>query len=184
MENGLWELVTAGLITADSFDNLRGLIDPKRRLTQKRRRNARPIRFTSGRWSILRSSPIDTNKQIEATCWMLLNRYGVVFRDILQREKNLPRWRELLVAFRRLEDRGEIRGGRFVSGFLGEQFTLPFVVESLRASKKRYNQAEHIRLGATDPLNLLGIILPGEKQAALSGKEITLELPINTDESL
>ncbi len=181
VENGLWELVTAGLITADSFDNLRGLIDPKRRLLQKRRHH-RVIRFTAGRWSILRTDPIETHKQIEATCWMLLKRYGVVFRDILQREKNLPRWRELLIAFRRLEDRGEIRGGGFVSGFLGEQFALPFVVESLRASKKLYPASEMVTLAATDPLNLLGIILPGEKQAAFSGKSVTFELPVNPEE--
>ncbi len=67
----------------------------------------------------------DRNRAIEATCWMLLKRYGIVFRDVLARESNLPKWRELQIGFRRLEDRGEIRGGRFVDGFLGEQFAMP-----------------------------------------------------------
>lgn len=172
VEAGLWELVTAGVITADGFDNLRALIDPRRRL-DKKRRGAR-VRFASGRWTLLYPhEPIEQYQQIEALCWMLLKRYGVVFRDLLAREKNLPRWRELLVAFRRLEDRGEIRGGRFVSGFLGEQFALPYAVDSLRAIRREEPQQEVITIAAVDPLNLVGIILPGARTAAISGKSIT-----------
>ena len=104
---------------------------------------------------------------------MLLKRYGVVFRDLLARETILPKWRELQIAFRRLEDRGEIRGGRFVDGFLGEQFALPVAVESLRASRSVQPSGETITLSAADPLNLVGILVPGERVPAISGKTIT-----------
>ena len=124
VETALWELVAGGLITADGFDNLRSLIDPKRRAGQGSGRMARP-RHSTGRWAFLYTDQAaDRNRAVEATCWMLLKRYGIVFRDLLARETNLPKWRELQMAFRRLEDRGEIRGGRFVDGFLGEQFAL------------------------------------------------------------
>ena len=130
VETGLWELVAAGLVTADGFDNLRALIDPRRRAGHGSQRTARP-RHASGRWSLLYAGePAERNRQVEATCWMLLHRYGVVFRELLARETGLPRWRELQVALRRLEDRGEIRGGRFIAGFIGEQFALPVAVES------------------------------------------------------
>lgn len=170
VETGLWQLSAAGLITADGFDSLRSLIDPRRRLKQRYRN--RP-RYNTGRWSILNVEAIpDQNQQREAICWMLLKRYGVVFRDLLQREKNIPRWRELLLAFRRLEDRGEIRGGRFVSGFLGEQFALPYAVDSLRVFKKKELDETPITISAVDPLNLVGIILPGSRVAAFSGKTV------------
>lgn len=175
VETGLWELVAAGLITADGFDNLRALIDPHRRSDKRRRRSS--FRLSSGRWSLLHTQEtLDPAQQLESTCWMLLKRYGVVFRDLLSREKNIPRWRELLITFRRLEDRGEIRGGRFVSGFLGEQFALPYAVDSLRALKKQEtNLQEIITLSAVDPLNLMGIIIPGEKIAAYSGNKVKLD---------
>ncbi|MGB7434925.1 MAG: DEAD/DEAH box helicase, partial [Candidatus Acidiferrum sp.] len=125
IEEGLWELVAVGLITADGFDNLRALIDPKRRAGQGSGRNARP-RDSVGRWSLLFTGEAGEHAaQMQGICWMLLRRYGVVFRELLTRESILPRWREVLIALRRLEDRGEIRGGRFVSHFLGEQFALP-----------------------------------------------------------
>jgi ATP-dependent Lhr-like helicase len=111
---------------------------------------------------------------------MLLNRYGVIFRDMLARETSLPRWRDLLDKFRRMEERGEVRGGRLVSGFLGEQFALPEAFESLRAMKKREPAGELVTISAYDPLNLIGIILPGEKVPANSGRKIRLKdgLPI------
>jgi ATP-dependent helicase Lhr and Lhr-like helicase len=173
IETALWELVAAGIVTADGFDNLRSLIDPKRRAGQGRGRTSRP-RHSSGRWSLLYTdqSP-DRNKAVEATCWMLLKRYGVVFRDLLVRETILPKWRELQIAFRRLEDRGEIRGGRFVAGFLGEQFALPMAVESLRAARKMEPTGETFVLSAADPLNLVGILVPGERVPAISGKTVT-----------
>ena len=173
VETALWELVAGGLITADGFDNLRSLIDPKRRSGQGNGRTARP-RHSTGRWALLYTDQAaDRNRAVEATCWMLLKRYGIVFRDLLARETNLPKWRELQMAFRRLEDRGEIRGGRFVDGFLGEQFALPVAVESLRATRKMPLTGETIVLSAADPLNLVGILLPGERVPAISGRTVT-----------
>src|SRR5581483_12316390 len=114
VETALWELVAAGIVTADGFDNLRSLIDPKRRAGHGNGRNARP-RHSTGRWALLYTNhAVERSRTVEATCWVLLKRYGIVFRDLLARETNLPKWRELQMAFRRLEDRGEIRGGRFI----------------------------------------------------------------------
>jgi ATP-dependent Lhr-like helicase len=173
VETALWELVAAGLLTADGFDNLRALIDPKRRSGQGRGRSSRP-RHSVGRWSLLDSGQLhDRAKALEAICWMLLRRYGIVFRELLARESILPKWRELLITLRRLEDRGEVRGGRFVSGFLGEQFALPVAVESLRAARKLPPSGETITVAAADPLNLVGIIVPGERVPANSGKVVS-----------
>jgi ATP-dependent helicase Lhr and Lhr-like helicase len=104
-----------------------------------------------------------------------LRRYGVVFRDLLTRETNLPRWRELQIGYRRLEDRGEVRGGRFVDGFVGEQFALPEAVESLRAQRKlpANSNSDRVVIAAADPLNLVGIIVPGERIPAISGRNVT-----------
>jgi ATP-dependent Lhr-like helicase len=104
---------------------------------------------------------------------MLLRRYGIVVRDVLAREANLPPWRELLMGFRRLEDRGEIRGGRFVDGFIGEQFALPVAVESVRALRKLDTAQGTVTLSAADPLNLVGILVPGERVPAISGNSVT-----------
>jgi ATP-dependent helicase Lhr and Lhr-like helicase len=170
VETALWELVAAGLLTADGFDNLRALIDPKRRSGQGSGRGARP-RHSTGRWSLLYSSEVvDHSRALEAICWMLLCRYGIVFREMLTRESILPKWREVLTTLRRLEDRGEVRGGRFVSGFLGEQFALPVAVESLRAMRNSPSFGETITLSAADPLNLVGILVPGERVPSNSGK--------------
>jgi ATP-dependent Lhr-like helicase len=172
VERGLWELVAAGLVTADAFDNLRTLITRTRLTSITRARRA----HAAGRWSLLwpeddaaheiaaesAASRALTDERVEATCWMLLGRYGVVFRELLARETNLPRWRELQWAFRRLEARGEVRGGRFVSGFVGEQFALPEAVESLRELCKLPPSSELITISAADPLNLVGILVPGE----------------------
>jgi ATP-dependent Lhr-like helicase len=103
---------------------------------------------------------------------MLLRRYGIVFRELLTRESILPKWRELLITLRRLEDRGEVRGGRFVSGFLGEQFALPLAVESLRAARHQQPSGQTITVSASDPLNLVGIVVPGERVPANSGKVV------------
>ena len=93
----------------------------------------------------------------------------------------MPYWRELLPVFRRLEDRGEIRGGRFVSGFLGEQFALPEAVPSLRAERKRQPGIETIVLSAADPLNLVGIVVPGEKVPAISGRHVAFRDGVAVD---
>jgi ATP-dependent Lhr-like helicase len=186
VETGLWELVTAGLITADGFDNLRALIDPKRRAGLGRGHSARP-RHSSGRWSLLFAdeAAADRTRAAEATCWMLLKRYGVVFREVIARETIVPRWRELLIAFRRLEDRGEVRGGRFVSGFMGEQFALPIAVDSLRAMRSNECAGEIVAISAADPLNLAGILLPGTRISAASGKIVTFRdgVPMDSEDS-
>ena len=172
VETALWELVAAGLLTADGFDNLRALIDPKRRSGQGSGKTSRP-RHSAGRWSLLYSiENHDRNRALEAICWMLLRRYGIVFRELLTREAILPKWRELLITLRRLEDRGEVRGGRFVGNFLGEQFALPVAVESLRAMRNQQPSGEVITVSAADPLNLVGIIVPGERVPANSGKAV------------
>jgi ATP-dependent Lhr-like helicase len=173
IETALWELVAVGFITADGFDNLRALIDPKRRAGQGSGRSARP-RDSVGRWSLLfPGEPANHAAQMEGVCWMLLRRYGVVFRELLSRESMLPRWRDVLIALRRLEDRGEVRGGRFVSGFLGEQFALPIAVESLRAGRTEKPTGTIMTISAADPLNLAGILVPGEKVPALSGRFVS-----------
>ncbi len=173
IETALWELVAAGLVTADGFDNLRALIDPKRRAGQGSGRSTRP-RHSAGRWALLHADVVvERPRAVEAACWMLLRRYGIVIRDLLARESNLPNWRELQMAFRRLEDRGEIRGGRFVDGFLGEQFALPVAVESVRAMRSLPLSGETMTLSAADPLNLVGILVPGERVPAISGRVVS-----------
>jgi ATP-dependent helicase Lhr and Lhr-like helicase len=173
IETALWELVAAGLVTADGFDNLRSLIDPKRRAGQGSGKSMRP-RHNAGRWALLHAdAATERPRAVEAACWMLLRRYGIVIRDVLARESNLPSWRELLMGFRRLEDRGEIRGGRFVDGFLGEQFALPVAVESVRAMRSLPLSEETITLSAADPLNLVGILVPGDRVPAISGRTVS-----------
>jgi ATP-dependent Lhr-like helicase len=181
LETALWELVTAGMITADGFDNIRALIDPKRRAGHGKGHNARP-RHSAGRWSLLHTTEaLDRTRVMESICWTLLKRYGVVFREMVARETMTPRWRELLIALRRLEDQGEIRGGRFISGFLGEQFALPVAVESLRASARQPAAGEAVTISAADPLNLVGILIPGDRVSSSSGKTITLVDGIASD---
>ena len=170
VEGGLWELVAAGLVTADGFDNLRALMDPRRRRAEGRERNRRP-RHAAGRWSLLRPSQQRAEQRElvnERVARQMLRRYGVVFRDLLAREVLVQSWRDLLVVYRRMELKGEVRGGRFVSGFVGEQFAVPEAVEALRAMKKRQAAAPaEIKLSACDPLNLSGVILPGPRVPAV-----------------
>ena len=199
VEQGLWELVAAGFVTADGFDNLRSLMDPHRRRAEGRERARRP-RHAAGRWSLLRSvtqslvngqwpSGLDqavsssasiqhstiSTQHYERTARQLLRRYGVVFRDLLARELLVQSWRDLLVQYRRMEMAGEVRGGRFVSGFTGEQFALPEAVEAMRAIKKTFaGSGPEIKLSATDPLNLVGIILPGPRVPAVPTNVLVL----------
>src|SRR6202453_3477917 len=183
IETALWELVAAGLVTADGFDNLRSLIDPKRRAGQGSGRTMRP-RHNAGRWALLHAEEaVERPRTVEAACWMLLRRYGIVIRDVMAREANLPPWRELLMAFRRLEDRGVVRGGRFVDGFLAEQFALPVAIESVRAMRKLDAGQETITLSAADPLNLVGILVPGDRVPAISGNSVTYQNGIVTHPS-
>jgi ATP-dependent Lhr-like helicase len=191
VEEGLWELVAAGLVTADGFDNLRALMDPRRRRAEGRERGRRP-RHAAGRWSLLRTmktsvassqGPTHSHSTLaERVARQLLHRYGVVFRDLLAREVLVQSWRDLLVVYRRMELKGEVRGGRFVSGYVGEQFALPEAVEALRAIKKHPGSAAgvDIKLSACDPLNLSGVILPGPRVPAVPSNFIVFRdgLPV------
>jgi ATP-dependent Lhr-like helicase len=141
VEDGLWELVAAGLVTADGFENLRALLDPKRRRGEGRGRSARP-RHAPGRWALLRHTEVRPEGHTEAFARQLLLRWGVVFRDAAAREPLAPAWRDLLVTLRRLESRGEIRGGRFIGSFIGEQFALPEALDLLRAVRRTGETAE------------------------------------------
>jgi len=191
--HALWELATAGLASADGFDQLRAMMDPRRKAASQaptslnKRASARS---TAGRWSLFieehAATPLtkptaaehqqaaiarakETDRALESAARMLLCRYGILFRDLLQRESNAPKWRDLLPLLRRLEARGEIRGGRFVTGFSGEQFAVPEAVDSLRASRNQTSQHE-IQVAAADPMNLAGIVIPGDRVPAVPGR--------------
>ena len=206
----LWELATAGLASADGFDQLRCMMDPRRKSatnsttapTTLRKRAA--ARTTAGRWSLLSGAQpllatipgapsmtassswvgsqaaIDharrTDAALDAHARILLCRYGVLFRELLAREANAPRWRDLLPILRRLEARGEIRGGRFISGPFGEQYALPEAVDSLRKFRKQHEARATepaISIAAADPLNLAGILVPGDRVPAIPGRAVT-----------
>jgi len=102
-------------------------------------------------------------QRAEAMARQLLRRYGIMLRELLARENQVPAWRTLLGVYRRLEARGEIRGGRFVSGFIGEQFALPEAVDGLRALRRRPPEPQVVMVSAADPLNLVGILTPGPR---------------------
>ena len=175
----LWELAAAGLAAADGFDQLRLVIDPARKPATAA--TYRKMRCAAGRWSLFSAEitrPADalekarrTDAAVESAARVLLARYGVLFRDMVARESNIPRWGVLLGMLRRLEDRGEVRGGRFVSGFSGEQFALPEAADSLRAARDRHEQ-ESITLAGADPMNLIGILIPGERVPAVPGRSL------------
>ncbi|HEX5227400.1 MAG TPA: DEAD/DEAH box helicase [Bryobacteraceae bacterium] len=169
VEDGLWELVAAGLVTADGFENLRSLVDPKRRRGEGRGKLARP-RHAAGRWALVRHAASAMTSDARATAFVdqLLARWGVLFRDLLARESLAPPWRDLLPVLRRKEAQGEIRGGRFVSGFSGEQFARPEALDLLRAIRRSPEAEELAEISNADPLNLAGIILPGPRVSTLS----------------
>lgn len=172
IEEALWELLAAGLVTADSFENLRALLDPKRRRGQGRGRLARP-RHAGGRWALLRNGE-PACPTVEPLARQLLLRWGVVFRELAIREPLAPPWRDLLVEYRRLEARGEIRGGRFVAGFLGEQFALPEALDLLRAVRRSASEVPLPEICPADPLNLTGVVLPGPRVSPLAAGRLRL----------
>ncbi len=168
VEDGLWELLAGGFVTADGFDNLRALIDPKRRRGEGRGSGRRP-RHAAGRWAVLRrAASVKPEERIERFAKQLLLRWGVLLRDLLVRETLAPAWRDLLPVLRRMEARGEIRGGRFVAGFTGEQFARPEALELLRATRRKFEGSAVIPVANADPLNLTGIILPGPRVSRLA----------------
>jgi ATP-dependent Lhr-like helicase len=124
----------------------------------------------AGRWVLLRDPGEPEPESVEHIARALLRRYGVVFRKVLEREVALPSWRELLRVYWRLEARGELRGGRFVEGFAGEQFALPDAVGLLRELRRRPRELRELDIAAADPVNLTGIVLPGERIPARVGR--------------
>ena len=178
VERALGELAGAGLVTADSFSGLRALLTPSERrksLASGRASNRRSAYGvdTAGRWALLSNeAPMEREARAEAIARVLLKRYGIVFRSLLARESRLPSWRELVMVYRRLEARGEIRGGRFVAGFGGEQFALPDAVGRLRAVRKTERSGELTVVSGADPLNLVGILTPDERVTAIARNRI------------
>ncbi len=189
VEEGLWDLVSRGLVTADGFGSVRALLTARERWAKRAARlpGGRRLRWgarevvvgAEGRWSLLLSpSPVDGDNAgdletlADAVAEQLLARWGVIFRDLAMRESlGLP-WREILWALRRMEARGTARGGRFVTGFVGEQYALPEAVESLRQTRRRERSGEIVRIAAVDPLNLTGILTPGPRVPALRGNVV------------
>ena len=184
VEEGLRELVFLGLVTSDGYTGLRALASQSRNRPSHQRRSRREHRnglvlsqrMPSGRWSLLRRpdpQAVDDYERTEILARQLLRRYGVVFHRLLARENDLPPWRDLIRTYRRLEARGEIRGGRFVSGFSGEQYALPEAVQSLRAVRKKRPDDRLITVNATDPLNLVGIATPGQRVQAIASNQVS-----------
>jgi ATP-dependent Lhr-like helicase len=179
-EEALAELVAAGLAHADGFSGLRALLVPAARRgghpSLRRRRVAEFGIEQAGRWTLLRrpaSAAQPDADTIEQVARLLLRRYGVVFKRVLEREAGwLPPWYELLSVYRRLEARGEIRGGRFVAGFTGEQYATPEAVSMLRALRREKETGALISVSAADPLNLVGILTPGARVPAAAGNRV------------
>jgi ATP-dependent Lhr-like helicase len=185
VEEALWQLVAHGLASGDGIAGLRVLLTPEHKRVERRRlqvisggrsgARAMPV----GRWSLWLQNKtpteIDPDAALQRRGRQLLDRYGIVFRELLARESNMPPWRGLLAVYRRLEARGEIRGGRFINGFVGEQFALPSALERLRALRKTPAVLAPTILAAADPLNLLGIVLPGARLSPFSNQAIAYQ---------
>ncbi len=187
VREALWEAVAHGLVTADGWQALRSLLLPRiadgggraalgsssrSRLRLRLRRGARGALANEGRWALLphgalAASGADQEELAEAVAEQLLARYGVVFRELVVRETFALSWRDIVWALRRLEDRGSARGGRFVNGFVGEQYALPEAVDLLRQVRRQAHDGAVVRISACDPLNLVGIVLPGPRVPAL-----------------
>lgn len=181
LEQSLQELIGQGVVVADGFAAVRALVRPakeKERLRKATR--AHPV-FGSGfdvagRFSLVAAAEVvDDEQRAERVARIFLRRSGVIFRRLVERDPVAPPWRDLLMALRRMEVRGEVRGGRFVSGFTGEQFALPEAVSGLRAMRRREKSKERVILSAADPLNLTGVVLPGARIAALAGHRLMFE---------
>jgi ATP-dependent Lhr-like helicase len=174
VELGLAELVANGVVTSDAFAGLRALTLPdSMRTPRERRRGPLSPMDSAGRWSLLPPyAPTSGEDEGETVAWTLLRRYGVVFRRVVERESSTPPWRELVRVYRRLEARGDIRGGRFVAGFSGEQYALPEAVESLRAVRRSAKSGLLVSVSAADPANLTGLVTPGERVPAVTSNRV------------
>jgi ATP-dependent Lhr-like helicase len=161
LRSAIGALVASGLAVSDGFSGLRALI----RSAQGRPASHDRVANFAGRWTAIAAPPAcpDHSAAVETQAWTLLHRYGVVFRRLLTREAGAAPWRELASLYRRLEARGEIRGGRFVSGMSGEQFALPEAVRVLREVRRTPADGRLLVISAADPLNLAGIVTAGER---------------------
>jgi ATP-dependent Lhr-like helicase len=191
VEQALAELVACGYVTADGFEGLRALLLPEEKRapfgSARRRRYAKSVTSVEfgGRWSLLRKTASEAGKEeasadaeriesLEAFARVLLRRYGVVSRRIAEKESLHISWFELIRVFRRLEARGEVRGGYFVGGLSGEQFARPEAIGLLRSIRKGKAKGELLAISAADPLNLVGILTPGPRIAAITAHRILL----------
>jgi ATP-dependent Lhr-like helicase len=182
VEEALGELTALGVVNCDSFGGLRALLVPadRRRPLAGARRRRRTALFgieDAGRWALVRRKPragsASDPEIVEHVARALLKRYGVVFWRLIEREAEwLPPWRDLLRTYRRLEARGEIRGGRFVASVSGEQYALPEAVGSLRDARREERAGALVSLSGADPLNLVGILTPGGRLPALTGNRV------------
>jgi ATP-dependent Lhr-like helicase len=178
---GLWDAVARGLITSDGFDAVRTLMyertvaRPAPHRPRLRRAGASASTRSAGRWSLVPVAPAteDPDELAEALAEQLLARWGVVFKALVVRETFTVAWRDILWALRRMEARGTVRGGRFVVGFSGEQYALPEAVDALRAVRKLERTGEVVTLAGADPLNLVGIVVPGARVPAVRTTEVT-----------
>jgi ATP-dependent Lhr-like helicase len=181
VERALWDGVARGLLMCDGFAAIRSLIGDRRGAAaahswrfSRLRRGGAATSAVAGRWSLVPAAvpDIDRHDLAEAVAEQLLNRWGVLFRDLAVRDCLRLPWREIQWALRRLEDRGLIRGGRFVAGFSGEQYALPAAVEQLARVRKTPRSHEKVVVNATDPLNLVGLIVPGETIPAVRTHQV------------
>ena len=182
VEAALWEGMARGLLVSDGFEPVRAIASGRRHASSSAPRRARlrsgglrPTE-TAGRWSLVPAAATDIDREelAEALADQLLERWGVVFYDLVAAEHPAVRWRDLQWALRRMEDRGLVAGGRFVRGFTGEQFALPQAAEALQAIRRADPTGRNVRLSGTDPLNLTGVVLPGERVPARSTEWVDL----------
>jgi len=169
VRTGLAELVSAGLVASDGFGGLRALL--RAAGARVAAPSGRP--HVAGRWSLVADADDGSrDAAVETQARALLRRYGVVFRRLLAREANVAPWRELTRVYRRLEARGELRGGRFVSGMSGEQFALPDAVQRLREVRRTPADGRSLVISGADPLNLAGIVTAGDRVRAVAATRV------------
>jgi ATP-dependent Lhr-like helicase len=187
IERALWDGVARGLVMSDGFGAIRSRVNQNARRSEIRRfsrlaRGPRLATAAAGRWSLVPTADAvaltdlaasDRDELAEAVAELLLHRWGVVFRDLVLHDSLRFPWRDLQWALRRLEDRGLVRGGRFVSGFSGEQYALPAAHEQLTQVRRSPREGERVTVNATDPLNLVGLIVPGARVPAVRTNRVT-----------